>query len=146
MKNKPVLFLLALALCVGAFAFPITAYADALVDTTPPTLTAKVIEGVLHIETSDAESGVEAVFINGNRINYRVNGSLDLVLRDYAGTGETVNIYAIAFATACRSGCVRFETLPPRRFRYHGGQRHGQRRQRVFYHHYGGWEHFLSYH
>jgi hypothetical protein len=98
MKNKPVLFLLALALCVGAFAFPITAYADALVDTMPPTLTAKVAEGVLHIETSDAESGVEAVFINGNRINYRVNGSLDLVLRDYAGTGETVNIYAIDFA------------------------------------------------
>ena len=57
-------------------------------DTTPPTLTAKVNEGVLHIEASDAESGVEAVFIGGQRVNYRVDGTLDVVLRDYAGTGE----------------------------------------------------------
>lgn len=98
MKNKPILLLLALMLCVGAFAFPITAYADAPADTTPPTLTAKVTEGVLHIEASDAESGVEAVFVGGARINYRVDGALDVILRDYAGTGETVKLYATDFA------------------------------------------------
>ena len=98
MKSKPILLLLALMLCVGAFVFPVTAYADAPADTTPPTLTAKVTEGVLHIEASDAESGVEAVFVGGARINYRVDGALDIILRDYAGTGETVKIYATDFA------------------------------------------------
>jgi len=77
---------------------PVTAYADAPADTTPPTLTAKVNEGVLHIEASDAESGVEAVFIGGQRVNYRVDGTLDVILRDYAGTGEMVAVYAIDFA------------------------------------------------
>ena len=98
MKSKPILLLLALMLCVGAFAFPITAYADAPADTTPPTLTAQVTEGILHIEASDAESGVEAVFVGGARINYRVDGALDVILRDYAGTGETVELYATDFA------------------------------------------------
>ena len=95
MKRKPIMLLLALMLCMSAFALPVTAYADAPADTTPPTLTAKVNEGVLHIEASDAESGVEAVFIGGQRINYRVDGALDVILRDYAGTGETVTVYAI---------------------------------------------------
>ena len=98
MKSKPILLFLALMLCVGAFVFPVTAYADAPADTTPPTLTAKVTEGVLHIEASDAESGVEAVFVGGARINYRVDGALDIILRDYAGTGETVKLYATDFA------------------------------------------------
>jgi hypothetical protein len=98
MKRKPILLLLALMLSVGAFALPITAYADAPADTTPPTLTAKVNEGVLHIEASDTESGVEAVFIGDQRVNYRVDGALDVILRDYAGTGETVTVYAIDFA------------------------------------------------
>ncbi|NCC84378.1 MAG: DUF4366 domain-containing protein [Clostridia bacterium] len=98
MKRKPIMLLLALILCMSAFALPITAYADAPADTTPPTLTAKVNEGVLHIEASDAESGVEAVFIGGQRVNYRVDGTLDVILRDYAGTGEMVAVYAIDFA------------------------------------------------
>ena len=98
MKRKPIMLLLALMLCVSAFALPVTAYADAPADTTPPTLTAKVNEGVLHIEASDAESGVEAVFVGDQRINYRVDGALDVILRDYAGTGETVTVYAIDFA------------------------------------------------
>ena len=67
MKSKPILLFLALMLCVGAFVFPVTAYADAPADTTPPTLTAKVTEGILHIEASDAESGVEAVFVGRAR-------------------------------------------------------------------------------
>ena len=98
MKRKPIMLLLALMLCVSAFSLPVTAYADAPADTTPPTLTAKVNEGVLHIEASDAESGVEAVFVGDQRINYRVDGALDVILRDYAGTGETVAVYAIDFA------------------------------------------------
>ena len=98
MKNKPILLLLVLMLCVGAFVFPVTAYADAPADTTPPTLTAQVTEGILHIEASDAESGVEAVFVGGARINYRVDGALDIILRDYAGPGETVKLNATDFA------------------------------------------------
>lgn len=98
MKRKPIMLLLALMLCVSAFSLPVTAYADAPADTTPPTLTAKVNEGVLHIEASDAESGVEAVFIGSQRVNYRVDDALDIILRDYAGTGETVAVYAIDFA------------------------------------------------
>ena len=98
MKRKSIMLLLALMLCVSAFSLPVTAYADAPADSTPPTLTAKVNEGVLHIEASDADSGVEAVFIGGQRVNYRVDGALDIVLRDYAGTGETVPVYATDFA------------------------------------------------
>lgn len=98
MKIKSMMLLLALMLCVGAYAFPVTAYADAPADTEPPTLTVKVNEGVLHIEANDAGSGVEAVFVGGTRINYRVDGALDLILRDYAGTGKTVKIYATDFS------------------------------------------------
>lgn len=96
MKSKIITLLSALTIMVGAFAFPVTAYAQS--DTTPPDISAKLSGDVLHVEASDADSGVEAVFINGSRVNYRVDGALDVVFKDYAGTGEYTPVYAVDFA------------------------------------------------
>jgi hypothetical protein len=92
--SKRILFLLALTLCVGAFLFPVTAYAaDAA-----PTLKAWIDDDLLHVETSGGHSGVEAVYIDSSRVNYRVDGAFDVILRDYAGSGEYISVYAVDFA------------------------------------------------
>lgn len=96
MKSKPIVLLFTLMLCMGVFVFPITAHAAT--DTTPPTISASLSGQVLHVEAADADSGVEAVFIDNNRVNYRVDSSLDVILKDYAGTGEYVSVYAMDFA------------------------------------------------
>lgn len=94
--SKKILTLFVLTLCVGLFLFPTTAFAAENTDTTPPTLTAKLTGETLHVEAAD-NIGVEAIFIDGNRINYRVDGTVDIILKDYAGTGQTVKIYAVDF-------------------------------------------------
>ena len=98
-RNKAFVPMIAIALmlCMGAFLFPVTAFA-ADADTTPPILTATINSDVLHIEAIDADSGVEAVFIDGKRINYRVDSALDLEFSDYATSGEYVTIFAMDFA------------------------------------------------
>lgn len=89
----------ALVLCIGAFLMPVTAFAAGGTDTTPPTVSAEAMDGVLHIEATDDDAGVEAVYISGKRINYRVDGAIDLDLEDFAPDGqETVEVYAIDFA------------------------------------------------
>jgi hypothetical protein len=98
-KKKAIMPVLALMLCVGAFLFPATAYAASPTDTTPPTLTAKLSGETLLVQASDDLSGVEAVIIDGNRLNYLVDGIANVKLKDYAGTGENVTIYAIDFAS-----------------------------------------------
>lgn len=95
--SKRILALFALALCAGLFLFPTSALAADSADTVPPTLTTKLTGETLHIEAAD-NVGVEAIFINGNRVNYRVDGSIDIRLCDYAGTGKMVKIYAVDFA------------------------------------------------
>ena len=95
--SKKIFTMFALILCMGVFLFPTSAFAAESADTAPPTLTAKLNGEMLHIETAD-NVGVEAVFIDGNRINYRIDGTVDVLLRDYAGTGKTVKIYAVDFA------------------------------------------------
>lgn len=95
--SKRILTIFALALCAGLFLFPTSAFAADSVDTTPPTLSAKLTGETLHIETAD-NVGVEAIFIDGNRVNYRVDGAIDVRLRDYAGDGKTIIIYAVDFA------------------------------------------------
>jgi hypothetical protein len=95
LKNK-VIGALALVLCMGAFFMPAKAYAAA--DSTPPTVTARITGEVLRIEATDADTGVEAVFINGIRFNYRVDGALDIPARDNAGAGENITVYAVDFA------------------------------------------------
>lgn len=102
-KNKllPVstkLTLLTLVLCMSAFFIPTAAYAQSPADTTPPTVSAKLSGETLHIEASDDNSGVDAVFIDGKRINYRVDSAVDVPLKDYAGSAQQIGIQAVDFA------------------------------------------------
>lgn len=89
----------ALVLCMGAFLMPVTAHAQGNSDTTPPSISAELSGDTLHIEASDEDSGVDAVYIGTKRINYRGNHAIDVEFEEYAGTEtETVGVYAIDFA------------------------------------------------
>lgn len=94
MRTKKISLLLALVLVISAIALPLTAYAAGDKDTTPPELTASLDGDTLKIESSDDNSGVEAVFVDGNRINSLTNGAASVTLKDYAGTGKQVSVYA----------------------------------------------------
>lgn len=98
MKKKRVGFLMALMLCVSVIALPTTALAASNSDTTPPTLTATLDGDTLHIAAADDLSGVEAVLIDGTRVNALSDGAADVLLKDYAGTGKTVSVYAVDYA------------------------------------------------
>ena len=93
MKNQYVA-LLALMLCVGAFLFPTTACASQ--GGNPPTVTATVEGEVLRIRASGGTLGVEAVFINENRFNFRVDGVLSVDLLTYSSS-EKISVYAMDF-------------------------------------------------
>ena len=97
MRHKVITFY-ALMFVMGAYLFPITVSAASGGDTTPPTVTAAINGDLLNISAKDDSSGVDAVLINGRRVNYRVDGAVDLPLAEYAGTGESINIYAVDFA------------------------------------------------
>lgn len=90
--------LAALVLCMSVFLLPITAHAQTAPDITPPTVLANLSDETLHIEASDDSSGVEAVFIEGRRITYREDGGVNVPMKDYARTSQTVSIYAIDYA------------------------------------------------
>ena len=96
MKNKAIFTLAALVLCMSAIFMPLTAYAAS--DNTAPTCAAWMNGDTLHIEASDDDSGVDGVFVDGKRINYLVNGTVDVKLKDYAGTAQQVSVYAMDFA------------------------------------------------
>ena len=98
MKKKRVGFLMALMLCVSVISLPTTALAASDADTTPPTLTATLDGDTLHIAAADDLSGVEAVLIDGTRVNALSDGAADVLLKDYAGTGKTVSVYAVDYA------------------------------------------------
>ena len=85
-------------LCVSVIALPSTALAASDADTTPPTLTATLDGDTLHIAATDDLSGVEAVLIDGTRVNALSDGAADVLLKDYAGTGKTVSVYAVDYA------------------------------------------------
>ena len=85
MRTKKISLLLALVLVISAIALPLTAYAAGDKDTTPPELAASLDGGTLKVESSDDNSGVEAVFVDGNRINSLPNGAATVTLKDYAG-------------------------------------------------------------
>jgi len=97
MKTK-FITLFALVLCMSAFLIPMTAYAAAAEDTTPPTVSAWLDGDILHIEASDTGTGVEAVYVSGSRYNYRVDGALELDAPEVAGDGEQISVYAVDFA------------------------------------------------
>ena len=108
MRTNKITLFLALMVTIGAMAFPLTAYAAGDKDTTPPELAASLDGGTLKIESSDDNSGVEAVFVDGNRINSLTNGAASVTLKDYAGTGKQVSVYAQDYA-GNRSKTVKFE-------------------------------------
>ena len=108
MRTKNISLLLALVLVISAIALPLTAYATGNKDTTPPELAASLDGGTLKIESSDDHSGVEAVFVDGNRINSLTNGAASVTLKDYAGTEKQVSVYAQDYA-GNRSKVVKFD-------------------------------------
>ena len=108
MRTNKITLFLALMATIGAMAFPLTAYAAGDKDTTPPELAASLDGGTLKIESSDDNSGVEAVFVDGNRVNALVDGAASVTLKDYAGTEKQVSVYAQDYA-GNRSKTVKFE-------------------------------------
>ena len=108
MRTKRISLLVALVFLIGAMTLPMAAFAAGDKDTTPPTLTAVLDEETVKIVSSDDNSGVEAVFVDGNRINSLTNGAATVTLKDYAGTGKQVNVYAQDYA-GNRSKTVKFE-------------------------------------
>ena len=108
MRTKKISLLLALVLVISAIALPLTAYAAGDKDTTPPELAASLDGDTLKVESSDDHSGVEAVFVDGNRINSLTNGAATVTLKDYAGTEKQVSVYAQDYA-GNRSRTVKFE-------------------------------------
>ena len=108
MRTKKISLLLALMLVISAIALPLTAYAAGDKDTTPPEITASLDGDTLKIESSDDNSGVEAVFVDGNRIGTLTNGAASVALKDYAGTEKQVSVYAQDYA-GNHSKAVKFE-------------------------------------
>ena len=92
-KTKVLLPLLALTLLVGAFLFPLTAYAQTT-DTTPPTVSVKLEGDMLRITAQD-DSGVAAVYVNETRFSTLVNGTASVRLKDYAGSNAKVAVSAV---------------------------------------------------
>lgn len=105
-KNRIIVFVLTLMLCIGVFHMHSFAAAES--DTTPPRIFVEDANPLLRITASDEGLGVEAIFINENRINYRVDGVLEVILEDYAGTDVYIPVYAIDFA-GNRSETVQIE-------------------------------------
>ena len=98
MRNKITITLLALVLCASAFVFPLSAYAAGGNDATPPTLEIKKDGDKLSVAASDDMSGVEAVYIDENRVNSLVDGKATVILKDYAGTEKKISVYAVDYA------------------------------------------------
>ena len=108
MRTKRISLLVALVFLIGAMTLPMTAFAAGGKDTTPPTLTAVLDGGTVKIESSDDNSGVEAVYIDKTRVNSLVDGKASVALKDYAGTDKKVSVYAVDYS-GNRSDTVQFD-------------------------------------
>lgn len=108
MRTKRMSLLVALVFLIGAMTLPMTAFAAGGKDTTPPTLTAVLDGETVKIESSDDNSGVEAVYIDKTRVNSLVDGKAFVALKDYAGTDKKVSVYAVDYA-GNRSDTVKFD-------------------------------------
>lgn len=95
MRIKLVGLVALVLLCISAF-LPLTVYASA--DTTAPTLNAWVSGDKLQATASDDSSGIDAILVDGKRINYLVNGAVTVNLKDYAGTDSAITVQAVDFA------------------------------------------------
>ena len=110
MRTKRISLLVALVVLIGAMTLPMTAFAAGGKDTTPPTLTAVLDGETVKIESSDDNSGVEAVYIDKTRVNSLVDGKASVALKDYAGTDKKLSVYAVDYA-GNRSDTVKFDNL-----------------------------------
>ena len=108
MRIKRISFFMALVFLISAMSLPMTAFAAGGKDTTPPTLTAVLDGETVKIESSDDNSGVEAVYIGENRVNSLTDGKASVALKDYAGTDKKVSVYAVDYA-GNRSDAVKFD-------------------------------------
>ena len=101
MKTKTITFTIAftaLILCLGVFLFPLAVYASqSPQDGNRPTVTTTIAGDALRIEASGGFLGVEAIFVNGIRFNFRVDGVLRLDLVDFRYSDE-LSIHAVDFA------------------------------------------------
>ncbi len=110
MRTKRISLLVALLFLISAMTLPMTAFAAGGKDTTPPTLTAVLDGETVKIESSDDNSGVEAVYIDKTRVNSLVDGKASVALKDYAGTDKKLSVYAVDYA-GNRSDTVKFDNL-----------------------------------
>lgn len=108
MRTKHIFKVLALVLCIGAFALPTTAFAAGGKDTVPPSLEASLTDGKVQIEAADDNSGVGAVYIDENRVNSLTDGKASVILKDYAGKEKSVSVYAVDYA-GNHSETVKFD-------------------------------------
>ena len=108
MRTKHIFKVLALVLCIGAFALPTTAFAAGGKDTVPPSIEASLTDGKVQIEAADDNSGVEAVYIDENRVNSLTDGKASVILKDYAGKEKSVSVYAVDYA-GNHSETVKFD-------------------------------------
>jgi len=77
---------------MGTFIFPIYAHASE-----PPTIEASITRDILRIEITGGDLSVEAIFVNGQRFNYRVDDVLNVDMRIF-DNADTISIYALDFA------------------------------------------------
>ena len=108
MRTKHIFKVLALVLFIFAFALPTTAFAAGGKDTVPPSLEASLTDGKVQIEAADDNSGVEAVYIDENRVNSLTDGKASVILKDYAGKEKSVSVYAVDYA-GNHSETVKFD-------------------------------------
>jgi hypothetical protein len=92
-KTSLSLLVLALTLVVGAFLFPTQAHGAATGDMVPPVLKASVSGDTLEVRATD-NTAVVAVYIDGHRAGTLVEGVAVVNLKDYAGGGRQVTVYA----------------------------------------------------
>lgn len=67
-------------------------------DRTPPTVKAGTDRKLLRVEADDEDSGVAAVYIDGDRYDDLTNGTLDVRLRDLDDRYKQISIQAVDYA------------------------------------------------
>jgi hypothetical protein len=94
-RSKAVLplFVLALALVVGAFLFPMKAHGATGGDTAVPVVATSLSGDSLEVRATD-DVAVAAVYIDGHRVSTLVDGVATVLLKDYAGAGRQITVYA----------------------------------------------------
>ena len=97
MRTKFIAFT-ALMLMLSAFLFPLAAYASQNQQGGGSPIVTATIEGeAIRIEASGGFLGVEAIFINSQRFNFRVDGVLSVDLVTFRDS-EDISIHAVDFA------------------------------------------------